>query len=142
MGGAYPRSGGLPARSRRLVGAAYACDPAHIRTLVTTPLPPATDPSTGRDAVRVPPRRHRRRAVVLIALALFQFWLWGTRIVNLLQETGGFSTAFVAVHLALFTTAVGAGVVLAVLGSRMWVEARRATRDGDAVSSDREEQRG
>jgi hypothetical protein len=73
---------------------------------------------------------------------LFQFWLWGTRIVNLLQETGGFSTAFVAVHLALFTTAVGAGVVLAVLGSRMWVEARRATRDGDAVSSDREEQRG
>ena len=83
------------------------------------------DPSVGRDDVRVPARRHRRRAVILFALALFQFWLWGTRIVNLLQDAGDVTTAFVTVHLGLYTAAIGAGVVLLVLGVRMWAEARR-----------------
>ena len=81
----------------------------------------------GAATVRVPIARHRRRAVVLAALALFQFWLWGTRIYNLLRDAAEFSTAFVGVHLVLYTAAIGAGVVLAVLGWRMWREARHGT---------------
>ncbi len=94
----------------------------------------ATDlsPATERDDVRVPVRRHRRRAILLVALAVFQFWLWGTRIVNLLQDVGDFSTAFVTVHLGLYAAAIGAGVLLLVLGARMWLEVRHALRaDGD-----------
>ena len=78
-------------------------------------------------AVRVPASRHRRRGVVLIALALFQFWLWGTRMYNLLGDAADFSTAFVGVHLVLYVAAIGAGVVLAVLGARMWRESRDTT---------------
>ena len=59
-----------------------------------------------------------------MVLALFQFWLWGTRIYNLLRDAEEFSTAFVGVHLALYAVAVGAGAVLAVLGVRMWRESR------------------
>jgi hypothetical protein len=81
----------------------------------------------GKDTVEVPARTHRRRAVLLLGLALFQFWLWGTRIVNLLEDVGSFSAAFVAVHLVLYLAAIGAGVLLAVLGTRMWREARAGT---------------
>lgn len=84
----------------------------------------ATDVSARADTVRLPARTHRRRAWLLVGLAVFQFWLWGTRIVNLLEEVGSFSAAFVAVHLALYVAAIGAGVVLAVLGLRMWRESR------------------
>jgi len=91
---------------------------------VATDLTPQTDPAD----VRVPARRHHRRALILLALAAFQFWMWGTRIVNLVGETGDVTTAFVAVHLALFTTGIGAGVILAVIGVRMWLEARRGGR--------------
>jgi hypothetical protein len=59
-------------------------------------------------------------------LALFQFWLWGTRINNLVRDAGNFSAAFVAVHAVLYVAAIGAGVVLAVLSVRMWREARAA----------------
>lgn len=79
---------------------------------------------TAQPTVAISVRAHRRRAVVLLALGAFQLWLWGTRIVNLLQEVGSFSAAFVAVHLALYVAAVGAGVVLAALGARMWRETR------------------
>ncbi len=82
---------------------------------------------TGSDTIEVSARTHRRRAVLLLGLALFQFWLWGTRIVNLLEDTGSFSAAFVAVHLVLYLAAIGAGVLLAVLGTRMWREARSGT---------------
>ncbi|MFA9432374.1 hypothetical protein [Egicoccus sp. AB-alg2] len=78
--------------------------------------------------VRTPAGVHRRRAVVLLALALFQFWLWGTRINNLVRDAGDFSTAFVAVHAVLYAAAIGAGVVLLVLGVRMWREAQAARR--------------
>ncbi len=84
----------------------------------------------GHDHVRVPRRRHRRRAVLLLALAVFQFWLWGTRIVNLLQDVGDFSTAFVTVHLGLYAAAIGAGVILAVVGTRLWFESREGS-EGD-----------
>jgi hypothetical protein len=82
---------------------------------------------TGSDTIEVSIRTHRRRAVLLLGLALFQFWLWGTRIVNLLEDTGSVSAAFVAVHLVLYLAAIGAGVLLAVLGTRMWREARAGT---------------
>jgi hypothetical protein len=74
-------------------------------------------------AVEVPASVHRRRAIILGALAVFQFWLWGTRLVNLARDASSFSTAFVGVHVALYLAAIGAGVVLAVLGWRMWREA-------------------
>lgn len=88
---------------------------------MATDLTPQTDPAD----VRVPARRHRRRALILLALAAFQFWMWGTRIANLVGETGDVSTAFAAVHLGLFGTGIAAGAVLAVMGVRMWREARR-----------------
>ncbi|MCC5947203.1 MAG: hypothetical protein JJT89_02000 [Nitriliruptoraceae bacterium] len=77
---------------------------------------PAAPEST---SVELPAVRHARRAVILLGLAVFQFWLWGTRIANLLGETASFSAAFVAVHLVLYATAIGAGVVLGVMGVRM-----------------------
>lgn len=83
-----------------------------------------TDVRVVADTIAVPVRSHRRRAVVLLGLAVFQFWLWGTRIFNLLGASGSFSTAFVAVHLVLYVAAIAAGVVLAVMGARMWREAR------------------
>ncbi|MFA9444128.1 hypothetical protein [Egicoccus sp. AB-alg6-2] len=93
---------------------------------MSTAAPSARDAATDDGVVRTPVRRHRRRSVVLLALAVFQFWLWGTRINNLVRDAGEFSTAFVAVHGVLYTAAIGAGIVLAVLGLRMWREARVA----------------
>jgi hypothetical protein len=87
----------------------------------------ASEPSL---AVTTPVRVHRRRGLVLLGLALFQFWLWGTRIWNLIGDAQDFSTAFVAVHAVLYVAAIGAGVVLAALGARMWREARAAGRGG------------
>ena len=79
-------------------------------------------PPAGRQ-VSLPARRLHRRGVVLGLLGLFQLWLWGTRIANLLGEVGSFSAAFVAVHLVLYVAAIGAGVLLLVLGWRFLVEA-------------------
>ena len=64
--------------------------------------------------------------MLLVALGVFQWWLWGTRIVNLLEGADSFTTAFVGVHLALYTLAIGAGTVLVALGWRHLGEARRA----------------
>jgi hypothetical protein len=86
----------------------------------------AVDVTSRADDVAIPRRTHLRRGVALLALAAFQFWLWGTRIWNLLQDTGSFTAAFVAVHLVLYVAAIGAGVVLAVLGVRMVGEVRRS----------------
>jgi hypothetical protein len=92
---------------------------------VATAPPPVTSDASGRSAaVTTPARVHRRRGLVLAGLALFQFWLWGTRIWNLVGDAQDFSAAFVAVHLVLYVAAIGAGVILAVLGVRMWREAR------------------
>lgn len=72
---------------------------------------------------------------MLLVLGIFQFWLWGTRIVNLLQDVGDLSTAFVSVHLGLYAAAIGAAVVLTVLGIRLWVEARREPSSSDTARS-------
>lgn len=84
--------------------------------------------------VVLPARVHHRRGLALLALGLFQLWLWGTRIVNLLQEVGSFSAAFVAVHLVLYTAAIGAGVLLLWFGGRMLREV--AARDRPAPAED------
>lgn len=75
-----------------------------------------------RERLLVPRVRHRRRGQVLVAAALFQFWVWGTRIVNLLEDVDEFPTAFVVVHMVLYVVAIAVGVVLAVVGVRMWRE--------------------
>jgi hypothetical protein len=94
------------------------------------------DGASSAPAVTTSVRVHRRRGLVLLALAVFQFWLWGTRIWNLVRDADGFSTAFVAVHAVLYVAAIGAGVLLAVLGTRMVREARSAgtaARSADAT---------
>jgi hypothetical protein len=75
--------------------------------------------------VTTPARVHRRRGRVLLAVAVFQLWLWGTRIANLLESGDGFSAAFLAVHAALYVTAIGVALVVGVVGWRMVAEARR-----------------
>ncbi|MFP4149780.1 MAG: hypothetical protein ACLFV0_09860 [Nitriliruptoraceae bacterium] len=79
-------------------------------------------------SVTLPARTHHRRALVLLVLGVFQLWLWGTRIVNLLAEVGSFSAAFVAVHLVLYVAAIGAGVLLLGLGAVQLREAARSVR--------------
>ena len=82
--------------------------------------------------VSLPARTHHRRGLVLLGLGLFQLWLWGTRIVNLLGESDSFSSAFVAVHLVLYIAAIGAGVLLLILGVLQLREVRTAP-DGAPV---------
>lgn len=84
------------------------------------------DVTDQRRSVSIPARVHRRRGLLLLGLGLFQLWLWGTRIVNLLGDAAEFSTAFVGIHLALYTAAIGAGIVLGVLGWTQWREGSRA----------------
>ena len=91
-------------------------------------------PSASR-RVTLAARTHHRRGLVLVALGLFQLWLWGTRIVNLLGESESFSAAFVAVHLVLYIAAIGAGLLLLGLGVVQLREVR-ATRDVGADTSD------
>ena len=74
--------------------------------------------------------------MLLLALGVFQLWLWGTRIVNLLGETGSFSAAFIAVHLVLYATAIGAGLLLLWLGTRHLVEVRSVTSNADHGTAD------
>jgi hypothetical protein len=104
--------------------------------VATAPSSANADASTRPGVVTVPARVHRRRGLVLGGLAVFQFWLWGTRIWNLVRDAGDFSTAFVAVHAILYATAIGAGVVLAVLGVRMWREASRPGAAGGGPDAD------
>jgi len=88
----------------------------------------AVDVTDQRRNVVIPARVHRRRGLLLLALGAFQLWLWGTRIVNLLGDADQFSTAFVGIHLALYTAAIAAGVVLGVLGWKQWREGAHAER--------------
>lgn len=77
------------------------------------------------DTVAVTRAVHRRRGLVLLAIAVFNVWLWGTRIRNLVADAGDASAAFVGVHAVLFGTSLVLAGVLAVLGWRMLREARR-----------------
>jgi hypothetical protein len=103
---------------------------------VATPTSVRDGASSSAATVLTPVRVHRRRGLVLLGLAVFQFWLWGTRIWNLVRDADGFSAAFVAVHAVLYVAAIGAGVLLAVLGTRMLREARSAgNAAGNAVGT-------
>lgn len=77
-----------------------------------------------RAAVR--PMVQRRRGVILLLIAAWNVWLWGTRIRNLVVDAGDFSTAFVGVHAVLYGVSLVLAGVLAVLGARMWREGRRS----------------
>ncbi len=83
-------------------------------------------PPPAGSQLSVPARVHHRRGLLLVGLGAFQLWLWGTRVANLLGEVDSFSTAFVAVHLVLYLAAIGAGVLLLVLGWRLLREVARA----------------
>lgn len=76
------------------------------------------------DGVDVDRRTHGRRALLLLAVGLFQVWLWTTRLVNLLGDPEPRTTGFVVVHAVLYTAAFGAAGVLLALGWRMRREAR------------------
>jgi hypothetical protein len=105
--------------------------------VATAPSSASAGASMRPAVVTVPASVHRRRGLVLGGLAVFQFWLWGTRIWNLVRDAGDFSTAFVAVHAVLYVAAIGAGAVLAVLGVRMWREASRPGTDRAGVDGAR-----
>lgn len=77
------------------------------------------------ETVAVDSTAHRRRGFVLLAIAVWNVWLWGTRIRNLVADAGEFSAAFVGVHAALYGASLVLTGVLAVIGWRMWREARR-----------------
>ena len=79
------------------------------------------------DASRAAPSdraTHARRALVLLAVGVFQVWLWTTRLVNLLGDPEPRTTGFVVVHAVLYLAAFGAAFVLLGMGWRMRREAR------------------
>jgi hypothetical protein len=76
-------------------------------------------PPPRTETVTVSARTQHLRGWILVALGIFQLWLWGTRIANLLAEVGSFPAAFVAVHLVLYVAAIGAGGLLLGLGWRL-----------------------
>lgn len=88
---------------------------------MTTPL----DTRPTSDDVSVPTRTHRRRALVLAGLGLFQVWLWTTRLVNLVNDPEPRTTGFIVVHAVLYLAAFGTAFVLLGLGWRMWREAKQ-----------------
>ena len=89
-------------------------------------------PSAGHRLI-LPARVHHRRGLLLFALGLFQLWLWGTRVMNLLGAEESFSAAFVAVHLVLYAAAIVAGLLLFALG---WRLLRESSMVGDGRRSD------
>ncbi|MFP5310424.1 MAG: SCO4848 family membrane protein [Actinomycetes bacterium] len=89
-----------------------------------------TDPSRARpDAagvVAVPARAHRRRGLLLVAIGLWNVWLWVTRAWNLAQDPTPRTDAFIAVHAVLYVVSFGFALVLLTLGARALREARAA----------------
>lgn len=96
---------------------------------ISSPSTPATDGG----GVTVPTRTHRVRSWVLLAFAVWNVWVWGTRAVNMIGERTEWSVGFVVVHLVLFGTGLAAAVVLGTIGWRMRAEARDATTRPDTA---------
>lgn len=86
---------------------------------MTTDLRSATD----HDDVVVDRATHRRRGLLLLAVGLFQVWLWTTRLVNLVNDPEPRTTGFVVVHAVLYVAAFAAAGLLLVLGWRQRREA-------------------
>ena len=87
---------------------------------------PAVEPSAS-----VPVRTHGRRAWFLWAFAVWNVWVWGTRMANLIGDGEEHSVAFIAVHVVLYVMGFGGAAVLAVMGWRM----RREVRDARQASA-------
>lgn len=122
-------------------GAAHGPFPDGAGTVRPVPCGPVPDPSPRvaadlpealvstdlADAPRTTPTdraTHGRRALVLLAVGVFQVWLWTTRLVNLLGDPEPRTTGFVVVHALLYVAAFGAAFVLLGMGWRMRREAR------------------
>lgn len=97
---------------------------------MATDVAPAASP-TPRPMLPTPRAVHRRRGWLLLGAMVFQLWLWGTRITNLVQEADGFAAAFVAVHAVLYVTAIGVALVVGAIGWRMVREARAGSRTAE-----------
>jgi uncharacterized membrane protein YgcG len=69
-------------------------------------------------------RTHARRGLVLIAIALYEVWLVGTRTWNLFTGGEEHSVGFIVVHLALYVGSFALAAVLTTIGVRMRREAR------------------
>lgn len=73
--------------------------------------------------------RHRRRGWILIAVAVWNVWLWATRTINLVNDPTPRSTGFVVVHVLLYAASFAIAIGLGMLGWRMVAEARRAGQE-------------
>lgn len=87
----------------------------------TAPAPDTSLPS----GLRVDARRHARRGMLLMAFAVWNLWLWGTRTYNLFTADEDHTVAFIAVHLVLYVVSIAFGLVFGVMGWRMRQEAKR-----------------
>lgn len=83
-----------------------------------------TSPTPTSATIAVEARQHARRGLFLIAFALWNLWLWGTRTYNLFTDDETRTTAFIAVHLALYVVSTAFAVAFGVIGWRMRREAR------------------
>jgi hypothetical protein len=59
----------------------------------------------------------RRAGWTLVAAALWTFWVWTTRLWNILRDADH-STGFKVVHAVLGLVSIGFGVALLVIGRR------------------------
>ena len=90
-------------------------------------MPTETLPRDAGVSTPVSPRTHVRRGVLLLAFAAWNWWLWGTRAWNLLTGDEGRTTAFIAIHLALYATSIAIATAVGVIGWRMRREGRAGT---------------
>jgi hypothetical protein len=82
---------------------------------VATDLQPAAAP----DATR-----QRRRGWIVLAIGVWNLWVWVTRLYNLATDDAAQQTfAFNAVHAALYGGSIVLALVLVVIGWRMRAEA-------------------
>lgn len=86
--------------------------------------PARDDAPNGLRGPATTPTVHRRRGGFLIAVAVWNLWLWITRIVNLVQDPTPRTTGFIAVHAVLYGTSILIALAVGALGWRMWREAR------------------
>ena len=95
---------------------------ADLRNAAST-LPPS--PAAPADA-----RRHARRGWLLMGAGAWNVWLWVTRVWILMHDSEPRTAGFIAVHAVLYGVSFLLGIVLGVMGWRMWREARAAERRG------------
>lgn len=89
---------------------------------MATDLAPLPEIST-TDLV-VPRSAHRRRGFMLLAVAAWSVWVWGTRVLNLVRADEDYSVPFIVVHAVLYGSAFLIAGGLALMGARMLREAR------------------